>query len=155
MLIKPASRSDADRIFKAFSNLEDFRCGKVRFYDHSELAEWAEDPSAVLLVATDAADPQDVWGFLFAKKISSQWYMLDCVYVRPEHRRRQVGSALLAVLVGIMRDRNVPYVSCLTESSEVGKWLGAINWESGAGYRWYERWLGQRRECVGPDGKEA
>jgi GNAT superfamily N-acetyltransferase len=143
VIVRWAASEDIEPIFAMGSKEPAFRVSsQIRFYERSELEEWATDPEYNILLVLD--DEGTLAGFLFCKVMSSHWAYLDNFYVAPPARGHAYGHMLLAALTEILREKQISYFSALvaeTDSFLTG-YSGKNGLESEKKYVWMEKFVG-------------
>jgi ribosomal protein S18 acetylase RimI-like enzyme len=113
----------------------------IRFYERSEVEEWARDRQNNLMLVAEAGD--QLVGFLFCKIMSQHWAMLDNFYVRPPYRHPSIPVALSEFLTGELERRGISYLTCLVREDHVAlaRLLEARGFAPTHKYTWFEQFL--------------
>jgi N-acetylglutamate synthase-like GNAT family acetyltransferase len=140
--VRRAIESDVDAIYAIGHSDAVFAVSEtIRFYEKTELAEWAGAPcdNVLLIALLDGA----VVGFLFCKIMSSHWAMLDNLYVVPAYRMHGTGNALLHELDSVLKEKGVKYLSTLSVHGNryLAEYLGKHGFSQTNVYNWLERFL--------------
>jgi ribosomal protein S18 acetylase RimI-like enzyme len=117
---------------------------QIRFYERTELVEWAARPEDNLLLVAKAKEPKEtITGFLFCKVISHHWALLDNFVVKSEFRKQGVGSAMLRALSDRLRGRGIEYLSTLVDvnDSELLEVLWRRGFQQQKQYIWFDLFL--------------
>ena len=110
--IRFATPEDADSIYALGVADSAFRVSDViRFYEKSELAEWAEKTADNLLLVVEG--DSEIVGFAFCKIMSHHWAMLDNFYIKPCSRCIPTNEYLWRRLLVELTNRKVTYLTCL------------------------------------------
>ena len=110
--VRPARPADASAICRLGIADSSFVVSPViKFYEQSEVAEWARRRRENLLLVAECDD--EIVGFLFCKVMSHHWAMLDNFYVRPSSRTTDSAQKLYQSLVRELANRKLTYLTCL------------------------------------------
>lgn len=114
MRVRCANKRDVSAILALGSDPSFVVSERIRFYEKEELLEWVSLPDPNILLV--AEDKREICGFLFCKKMSCHWAMLDNFYVEPAFRKSIATSLLLQRLTEELKCRRVSYLSILVDS---------------------------------------
>ena len=148
--VRPAALADVDRIVALGAGTDNFSVSQeTRFYERAELIEWIERSADNILLIAQTQD--QLIGLLYCKRMSSDWALLDALYVLPNKRKLGVGVALLATLADDLERRGTRYVSALAPLDEtfatfndvvaIYNFLGRNGFRAAKRYIWCERVL--------------
>ena len=117
---------------------------RIRFYEREELEEWIADPGTGFLLVIE--DVGEVCGFCFAKRISFHWAYLDNFSVRPGVRGHGHGRLLMQVLLDLLQEEKIAYLSTLVAESDtfLAECFRAGGMTTEKKYVWLERFVGDR-----------
>lgn len=114
---------------------------QIVFYRETEIIEWANSPEDNIFLIVE--DEKNICGFLFCKKMSHHWAMLDSFYILPEARKSNAALLLWEKLSEELLCRKVPYLSALidSEKSSLRRLLKSYGFTEARNYMWMEKFI--------------
>ena len=112
-MVRWATKDDVSGLFTLLTSSES---NEPCHYEVEALVEWVSDRNHNILLVTG----DDLDGFIFCKRISLLWWVLDGLYVRPEARQRGIGSMLMDNLEMELVKIGAKYLSSLVVPTDAG-----------------------------------
>lgn len=140
--VRFATPEDADSIYALGVADSAFRVSNaIRFYEKSELVEWAGKTADNLLLVVEG--DSEIVGFAFCKMMSHHWAMLDNFYIKPARRRYPASEYLWRRLLVELTNRKVMYLTCLVRDDHeaIVRLLCRRGFARQHNYTWLEMFL--------------
>jgi hypothetical protein len=145
-VVSEASSKDIDDIVKIGSSDAAFAVSDViRFYEKSELREWANKPDDNILLV--ARRNRDFAGFLFCKIMSSHWALLDNFYIVGHSRDGKCSVLLFEELKQRLMSRGISYLTTLIkkDANSLSRYVRKFGMKPVRQYTWHELFLAEGR----------
>jgi L-amino acid N-acyltransferase YncA len=114
---------------------------RIRFYEKTELKQWARRKSENILLVLTVSD--SIIGFLYCKIMSGHWAILDNIYVAPSNRNIANSKLLIDYLRKELRKRKIDYLTCLikTQHKTLLRLANRVGFRVADNYYWCELFL--------------